>query len=41
MTEGSYQSHTYYQRGIYFYLKGDNWEAGVSLPGEMKVGLGD
>ena len=29
------------QRGIYFYLKGDSWEAGVSLPGELKVGLGD
>jgi hypothetical protein len=28
-------------RGLYFYLKGDNWEVGVSLPGSLRVGLGD
>ena len=29
------------ERGIYFYLKGDNWEVGASLPGSLRVGLGD
>ena len=28
-------------RGLYFYLKGDNWEVGASLPGKLKVSLGD
>jgi hypothetical protein len=28
-------------RGLYFYLKGDNWEVGASLPGSLRVGLGD
>ena len=28
-------------RGLYFYLKGDNWEAGASLPSNLKDGMGD
>lgn len=28
-------------RGLYFYLKGDNWEVGASLPTGLKAGLGD
>jgi hypothetical protein len=28
-------------RGLYFYLKGDNWEFGASLPSNFRVGLGD
>ena len=28
-------------RGLYFYLKGDNWEVGASLPGNIRVGLGE
>ena len=28
-------------RGIYFYLKGKNWEVGASLPSNLRVGLGD
>ena len=28
-------------RGLYFYLKGDNWEVGASLPESLRVGLGD
>ncbi len=28
-------------RGLYFYLKGDNWEVGASLPTSLKSGLGD
>ena len=28
-------------RGLYFYLKGDNWEVGASLPSSIRVGLGD
>ena len=33
----------YYDSGrrIYFYLKGDNWEVGASLPSRLRVGLGD
>ena len=33
----------YYDTGreIYFYLKGDNWEVRASLPGSIRVGLGD
>jgi hypothetical protein len=27
-------------RGLYFYLKGDNWEVGASLPSSLRVGLG-
>ena len=36
-------SSVYYDtgRGLYFYLKGDNWEVGASLPGNFRVGLGD
>ena len=29
------------ERGLYFYLKGDNWEVGASLPSSLRVGLGD
>jgi hypothetical protein len=28
-------------RGLYFYLKGDNWEVGASLPIGLKADLGD
>jgi len=28
-------------RGLYFYIKGDNWEVGASLPNSLRVGLGD
>lgn len=28
-------------RGLYFYLKGDNWEVGAKLPSSLRVGLGD
>ena len=28
-------------RGLYFYLKGDNWEVGASLPSHLKAGLGE
>jgi hypothetical protein len=28
-------------RGLYFYIKGNNWEVGASLPGNLRVGLGD
>ena len=28
-------------RGLYFYLKGDNWEVGASLPSTLQAGLGD
>jgi len=36
-------SSVYYDtgRGLYFYLKGDNWEVGASLPNNFRVGLGD
>jgi len=36
-------SSVYYDtgRGLYFYLKGDNWEVGASLPNSLRVGLGD
>ncbi len=32
----------YYDTGrkIYFYLRGDNWEVGASLPSSLRVGLG-
>jgi hypothetical protein len=29
------------ERGIYFYLKGDNWEVGASLPLPLREGLGE
>ncbi len=38
-----YPSHSVYYdtgRGFYFYLKGDNWEVGASLPGKLKMNLG-
>ena len=28
-------------RGLYFYLKGDNWEVGASLPSPLISGLGE
>lgn len=28
-------------RGLYFYMKGDNWEVGASLPNSLRIGLGD
>jgi len=28
-------------RGLYFYLKGNNWEVGASLPSNLRVGLGN
>ena len=33
----------YYDTGrkLYFYLKGDNWEIGASLPSKLRVGLDD
>jgi hypothetical protein len=36
-------SSVYYDtgRGLYFYLKGDSWEVGASLPNSIRVGLGD
>jgi len=27
-------------RGLYFFLKGDNWEVGASLPSDLRAGLG-
>ena len=29
------------ERGLYFYLKGDNWEVGASLPSFLTAGLGE
>jgi hypothetical protein len=26
---------------VYFYLKGENWEVGISLPGHLKNDLGE
>jgi len=33
----------YYDSGreIYFYIKGDHWEVGASLPRHLQIGLGD
>ena len=28
-------------RGLYFYLKGNNWEVGASLPSHLRPGLGE
>lgn len=28
-------------RGVYFYLKGENWEVGLSLPSRLKSNLGE
>jgi len=30
-----------YGRKIYFYIKGDHWEFGASLPGHLRISLGD
>ncbi|MBW2411373.1 MAG: hypothetical protein JRF72_16370 [Deltaproteobacteria bacterium] len=38
-----YPAHkVYYDTGrrLYFYLKGDNWEVGASLPSHIRIGLG-
>ena len=29
------------RRGLYFYLKGDNWDVGASLPSKLQAGLGN
>jgi len=29
------------KRGLYFYIKGGNWEVGASLPNNLQVGLGE
>ena len=29
------------ERGVYFYLKGENWEVGISLPDHLKNDLGE
>ena len=29
------------ERGLYFYIKGDNWEIGVSLPNHLRMRLGE
>ncbi len=29
------------EKGLYFYLKGDNWEVGASLPSHLRAGLGE
>ncbi len=36
-------SSVYYDHGrkIYFYIKGDHWEVGASLPNHLRIGLGD
>jgi hypothetical protein len=33
----------YYDSGreVYFYIKGDHWEVGASLPRHLRIGLGD
>jgi hypothetical protein len=33
----------YYDTGrkLYFYIKGDRWEVGASLPNRIRIGLGD
>jgi hypothetical protein len=28
-------------RGLYFYLKGDDWEVGATLPSHLRAGLGE
>jgi hypothetical protein len=28
------------ERGLYFYIKGGNWEVGASLPNNLRMGLG-
>ncbi len=29
------------ERGLYFYIKGGNWEFGASLPNNLQMGLGE
>ena len=29
------------ERGLYFYIKGDNWEVGASLPNNLRLRLGE
>jgi len=29
------------ERGLYFYIKGDSWEVGASLPSHLKADLGE
>ena len=29
------------ERGLYFYIKGDSWEVGASLPNNLQIRLGD
>ncbi len=29
------------ERGLYFYIKGGNWEVGASLPNNLQMGLGE
>jgi len=29
------------ERGLYFYIKGDNWEVGASLPNNLQIRLGE
>ena len=29
------------ERGLYFYIKGGNWEVGASLPHNLQMGLGE
>jgi hypothetical protein len=39
-----YPSHKVYhdsERGLYFYLKGENWEVGATLPSYFRTGLGE
>lgn len=39
-----YPRHSVYYddgRKIYFYIKGDHWEVGASLPSHLRVSLGD
>jgi len=39
-----YPSNSVYfdtERGLYFYIKGENWEVGASLPTKLMVNLGD
>jgi len=39
-----YPSNSVYfdtERGLYFYIKGENWEVGASLPTKLMANLGD
>jgi len=37
------KANVYYDtdRNLYFYMQGDNWKASVSLPLDLKLGLGN